>query len=147
MAAHSPAARVILSTQQSKQACGWYSLSWPVRIDKEGFLQYHCEMPLVRTIANDFMQPNGQNVIIAIQIYSGYNQEDSIIMNKGSIQLGLFDGVHLTLEKSELEKNEQFGNPDISLTSDIKPYASYEKIHNGLPRRGTVLHKNDVKDL
>lgn len=65
-------------------------------------------------------------------------------MNKGSIQLGLFDGVHLTFEKSELEKNEQFGNPDISLTSDIKPYASYEKIHNGLPKRGTIIHKNDV---
>lgn len=68
---HSPAARVILSTQQSKQACGWYSLAWPFRVDKESFLQYHCEMPIVRTIANDNIQPNGVNCIIAIQIYSG----------------------------------------------------------------------------
>jgi DNA-directed RNA polymerase beta subunit len=68
---HSPAARVILSTQQAKQACGWYSLAWPFRIDKEGFLQYHCEMPIVRTIANEYIQPNGVNVIIAVQIFSG----------------------------------------------------------------------------
>ena len=141
---HAPAGRVILSTQQTKQACGWYSLAWPFRIDREGFLQYHCEMPLVRTLGNDYLQPNGQNCIIAIQIYSGYNQEDSIIINKGSVQRGLFDGVHFTFEKSELEKNEQFGNPDISLTSGIKPYASYEKIRDGFPTKGTIVYKNDV---
>jgi DNA-directed RNA polymerase beta subunit len=141
---HSPAARVILSTQQVKQACGWYSLSWPFRIDKEAFMQYHCEMPIVRTIANDFIQPNGINCIIAIQIYSGYNQEDSIILNKSAVQRGMFDGVHFTYEKSELEKNEQFGNPDISLTSDIKPYASYEKIYDGFPKKGTIIYKNDI---
>jgi DNA-directed RNA polymerase beta subunit len=141
---HAPAARVILSTQQAKQSCGWYSLAWPFRVDKEGFLQYHCEMPLVRTIGNEYIQPNGQNCIIAIQIYSGYNQEDSIILNKSAVQRGLFDGVHFTYEKSELEKNEQFGNPDISLTSDIKPYASYEKIYDGFPKKGTIIRKNDI---
>lgn len=141
---HSPAARVVLSTQQAKQSCGWYSLAWPFRVDKEAFLQYHCEMPIVRTIANDNIQPNGVNVIMAIAIYSGYNQEDSIILNKGAIQRGLFDGVHFTFEKSELEKNEHFGNPDISLTADIKPYASYEKIYDGFPKKGTIIRKNDV---
>ena len=141
---HAPAARVILSTQQAKQACGWYSLAWPFRIDKEGFLQYHCEMPLVRTIGNEYIQPNGQNRIIAIQIYSGYNQEDSIILNKSAVQRGLFDGVHFTFEKSELEKNEQFGNPDVSLTSDIKPFASYEKIYDGFPKKGTIIRENDI---
>ena len=141
---HSPAARVIISTQQTKQACGWYSLAWPFRIDKEGFLQYHCEMPIVKTIGAEYIQPNGVNCIIAVQIYSGYNQEDSIILNKSAIQRGLFDGVHFTFEKSELEKNEQFGNPDISLTSDIKPYASYEKIYDGFPKKGTIIRKNDI---
>lgn len=141
---HAPAARVILSTQQSKQSCGWYSLAWPYRIDKEGFLQMHCEMPLVRTISNDYIQPNGQNCIIAIQIYSGYNQEDSIIMNKASVQRGMFDGVHFTFEQTELEKNEQFGNPDISLTAGIKPYVSYEKLENGFPKKGTIIQKNDA---
>lgn len=141
---HAAAARVILSTQQAKQACGWFSLSWPFRIDKEAFLQYHCEIPLIGTMSNRYMQPNGQNCIIAVQIYSGYNQEDSIILNEAAVQRGLFDGVHFTFEKSELEKNEQFGNPDIAQTSDIKPYASYEKIYDGFPKKGTIIRKNDV---
>ncbi len=68
---HNPAARVVLSTQQVKQACGWFSLAWPFRIDKESFLQFHCELPVVNTIANKFIQPNGNNVIMAIMCYSG----------------------------------------------------------------------------
>jgi DNA-directed RNA polymerase beta subunit len=141
---HAPTARVILSTQQAKQACGWFSLAWPFRIDKKAFLQFHNELPLVRTMANEFIQPSGINVTMAIQIYSGYNQEDSIMINKGAITRGMFDGVHFTMVKCELEKNEQFGNPDISLTDDIKPYASFEKIFDGFPKKWTVLNKNDV---
>jgi DNA-directed RNA polymerase II subunit RPB2 len=68
----------------------------------------------------------------------------STIFNKKAVERGLFDGVHLTFVKSELEKGEQFGNPDISLTSDIMTYASYEKIIDGFPKKGTMLHKNDV---
>jgi DNA-directed RNA polymerase beta subunit len=143
-ATHSLASRTILAAIQCKQACGWYSLSWPYRIDREGYLQFHCEVPLVRTLTSDFIQPSGQNCIMAIQIYSGYNQEDSIIFNKAAVQRGLFDGAHFTFEKTELEKGEQFGNPDISLTSDIKQYASYEKIYDGFPKKGTIICKNDV---
>lgn len=141
---HAPVGRVVLACAQSKQACGWFSLAWPFRIDKESFLQHACELPIVKTIATENIQPNGVNCIIAVAIYSGYNQEDSVIINKGAVQRGLFDGVHFTFEKSELDKNEHFGNPDISITSDIKAYASYEKIFDGFPKRGTVLYKNDV---
>jgi DNA-directed RNA polymerase II subunit RPB2 len=144
LATHSPTARTILATAQAKQSCGWFSLAWPFRIDKESFLQYHCEMPLVRTLGNDHAQPNGVNIVLAIAVYNGYNQEDSLILNKGAIQRGLFDGVHFTFERTELEKNEFFGNPDVTTTSDIKPYASYEKIYDGFPKKGTILKKNDV---
>jgi len=141
---HSPGIRVVYSTRQLIQTCSWYSLSWPFRIDKEGFLQYHCELPLLKTVCNDYMHPSGQNCIVAILMYSGYNQEDSIIMNKGAIQRGLFDNAHLTFMKSELEKNEYFGNPDITSTSDIKSNVSYEKIVNGFPAVNTIMEKNDV---
>lgn len=141
---HSPPTKIIHSTNQSKQACGWYSLSWPFRSDKERFLQYRCEIPIVKTISNDYIQPNGMNCIVAIQMYSGYNQEDSIIMNKSAIQRGLFDGLQFTVIKCVLEKNEFFGNPDVSLTDNIKPYASYEKIHKGFPLKGTIINKNDI---
>jgi DNA-directed RNA polymerase beta subunit len=143
--AHNPTSRAVLSTQQVKQACGWFSLGWPYRIDKEAFLQYHCEVPLVQTFANKFIRPNGQNIVMAVQIYAGFNQEDSVMINESSVQRGMFDGIHFTFIKSELEKNDDhFGNPDIDLTADIKPYASYEKIFDGFPKKGTLIQKNDV---
>jgi DNA-directed RNA polymerase II subunit RPB2 len=141
---HSTPARAVTSSTQSKQAIGWYSLAWPYRLDKDAYMQYNCEMPMVQTVSNLLARPAGINCIVAVQLYGSYNQEDSIIMNRSAIQRGLFNCVSLSYEKAELEKNEQFVNPDIMLTADIKQYASYEKIHNGFPRKGTVLVKNDI---
>lgn len=35
--------------------------------------------------------PYGQNVMVAILVYGGFNQEDSVLMNQGSLKRGLFD--------------------------------------------------------
>ena len=37
--------------------------------------------------------PFGHNAIVAIACYGGYNQEDSIIMNKSAVKRGLFRGL------------------------------------------------------
>lgn len=68
---HSPASRITMFTNQKKQTCGWFTLNWPYRIDKNVFLQYYCEMPLVKVFSDSITYPNGQNIIIAYQMYSG----------------------------------------------------------------------------
>ena len=144
MGTHSPASRVIKGVHQSKQCCGWFSNNWPYRIDKNAYHQYNIEIPLVRTLTNNYIRPNGLNCIVAVQCYTGYNMEDSVIINKAAVQRGMFDLVHMTFEKSELDKNESFMTPDVQLTSDIKPYANYGKLYDGFPKRGTTIVKNDV---
>lgn len=144
MGTHSPASRVIKGVHQSKQCCGWFSNNWPYRIDKNAYHQYNIEMPLVRTLTNNYIRPNGLNCIIAVQCYTGYNMEDSVIINKAAVERGMFDLIHMTFEKSELDKNEIFCTPDVQLTSDIKPYANYGKLYDGFPQRGTTIVKNDV---
>lgn len=144
LAAHSPCSRGILAVNQFKQSCGIYSLAWPFRIDKEGFIQYHVEMPLVRTVANSFLFPNGKNIMIAVMCYSGFNQDDSSSWNGGSFDRGMFDGMHLTFEYSELDKGEMFIKPDPMRTAEMKQHANYEKLVNGYIPRGTVVVKDDV---
>ncbi len=68
---HSPASRITMFTNQKKQTCGWFALNWPFRVDKHTFLQYYCDMPLVKVFSDNITYPNGQNIIIGYQIYTG----------------------------------------------------------------------------
>jgi len=141
---HNPPARITFQTNQVKQTCGWYTLSWPHRIDKNTFLQYYCEMPLVRTIANNYVYPNGLNAVVAIACFGGYNQEDSISINKAACDRGIYEGIHFNFIKSELENGERFGAPDEAHTIDIKKHANYGLLEEGFVRRGTIVKRDDV---
>jgi DNA-directed RNA polymerase beta subunit len=124
---HNQTPRVTYQTSQVKQTCGHFAMNWPFRMDKETFLQYVNEMPLIRTAANKYIFPNGNNVMVAITIYTGFNQEDSIIVNKAAIERGLFDGSKFTFYKTEFEQKEEKGNPDAGKTEGLKS-ANYEKL-------------------
>lgn len=140
---HNQAPRVTYQTGQAKQTCGYYALNWPYRMDKETFLQYVNEMPLVRTMANKYLFPNGNNVMVAIACYTGFNQEDSLIINKAAIDRGLFDGSKFTYYKTDFEQKEELGNPDASKTDGLKS-ANYEKLVNGIVQPGTHIEADDV---
>lgn len=147
---HNQAPRVTFQTSQAKQTCGYYVGNWPFRIDKETFLQYISEMPLIRTVANKYIHPNGNNCMVAMMCYTGYNQEDSIIMNKAAIERGLFDGSKFTFYKAELEQKEKLGNPDGTKTEGIKS-AYYNKVVNdekdplyGIVKPGTIITEDVV---
>jgi len=67
--------RVTFQCNQGKSTCGYFALNYPYRIDKDVFLQYQCELPLVKTIAAKYVFPNGCNAIVAILCQTGYNQQ------------------------------------------------------------------------
>ena len=141
---HNPPVRTAFQTNQVKQTCGWYALNWPYRVDKHAFLQYYCEMPLIKTIANKYVYPNGSNAIVAIASYGGSNQEDSLLLTKSCSDRGEYKGQHSNFIKTELDSHEKFGNPDEAHTMDIKKHADYSKIHDGFVKPGTHLKKGDI---
>ena len=140
---HNQTPRITFQTSQCKQTCGVFTLNWPYRCDKDTFLQYICETPLVKTVASKYIFPNGNNVIVAIACYSGFNQEDSLVVSQGAIDRGLFNGSKFTFYKDELDQKEEFANPDITTTSEIKS-GSYSKLKNGIIKVGTVINKGDA---
>ena len=141
---HNQAARVVFQTNQVKQTCGWPCLNWPDRSYKEMYLQIYNETPLIKTITNKYMSPTGSNAIVAIMIYGGYNQEDSLIINQGAIDRGLFTTYHFSFDKTDLEKNEEFAKPNPLDTMDIKAYSNYDKLVNGIIPIGTYIENGDI---
>lgn len=140
---HNQTPRITFQTSQCKQTCGVFALNWPYRCDKDTFLQYICETPLVKTVASKYIFPNGCNTIVALACYSGYNQEDSLVISQGAVDRGLFNGCKFTYYKEELEQREEFGNPDAATTSDIKA-GSYSKLTNGIIKENTKINKGDA---
>lgn len=141
---HTQPARVTYETNQGRAAGGWYCSAAPFRVDKNRFFQHYCETPLVRTIAYQWLAPNGLNAVVAYMISGGYNQEDSAIVSSAFVDRGGFGGAFYRYEKAELEKGEHFGNPDITTTKNLKPNASYEKLVDGFVPPGTIVSKGDV---
>lgn len=71
------------------------------------------------------------------------NQEDSVIVNQGAIDRGLFDGSKFTFYKTEIEQKEELGNPDATKTDNLKS-ANYSKLKNGVVEFGEHIQENDV---
>jgi DNA-directed RNA polymerase beta subunit len=71
---HNQLPRITFQTSQCQQTCGVFALNWPYRCDKDTFLQYVCETPLIKTVATKYIFPNGCNTIVAIACYSGYER-------------------------------------------------------------------------
>nr|QQV29652.1 DNA-directed RNA polymerase subunit beta [Kaumoebavirus] len=141
---HNQAPRVAFETNQGKQTYGYYALNWPYRIDKNAYMQYCNEVPILRTLTAKYTSPNGCNLIVAVVVSDGNTQEDSGQVNKTATDNGLFAGCHFNFVKTELEKGEEFTAPDFTKTTNIKTFANYSKLDGSLVRAGTVLYENDV---
>ena len=135
-----------------KQAMGMYVTNFTRRMDKTAYVLTYPMRPLVDTrvmnIINVNKIPSGENVIVAIATYSGYNQEDSIIFNKGSLDRGLFSATVYKTEKDEDKKiygdEEVRCRPDKSRTKNIK-FANYDKLDSkGLIPENTKVENKDV---
>ncbi len=82
--------------------------------------------------------------MIAIMITDGYNQEDSVIFNRSSVERAIMYLTHYTYNYTELEKNEVLGHPDEG-TLEVKNNVSYEKLdQRGIIKKGSIVKKGDV---
>ena len=84
--------RLTQGSKNQKQGVGFYAANFFARIDMDVNLLNYAQKPIVTTITNEILDmdkhPCGQNVVVAIMSYKGYNMEDAIVVNKGSIDRG-----------------------------------------------------------
>ena len=149
---HNQSPRNTYQCAMGKQAMGMFASNYKVRMDKTAYVQTYTCRPLVDTrimnIINLNKIPSGCMVIVAIATYSGFNQEDSIIFNKDSIDRGLFSATIYHTEKDEDKKiqgdEEIRCRPDRSKTKGMK-FANYDKLNeNGVIPENTLIENRDV---
>tara|TARA_B100000035_G_scaffold315449_1_gene336342 strand:- start:1259 stop:4816 length:3558 start_codon:yes stop_codon:yes gene_type:complete len=135
-----------------KQAIGMYLTNFNNRMDKTAYVLSYPMRPLVDTRIMNIIQlnniPSGEQVIVAIASHTGYNQEDSILFNKGSIDRGLFLATIYHTEKDEDKKingNEEIRcKPDVNKTKNMK-FANYDKINSyGVVNENTLINDRDI---
>ncbi|XP_010937061.1 DNA-directed RNA polymerases IV and V subunit 2 [Elaeis guineensis] len=121
---HNFARRVLYQAEKhSQQAIGFSTTNPNIRVDTLSHQLYYPQKPLFRTVIADCLgravhslgrkdsmpRPeyfNGQNAIVAVNVHQGYNQEDSLVMNRASLERGMFRTEHFRSYKAEVENKE-----------------------------------------
>ena len=152
---HNQAPRNVFSGQQAKQSVGVYSTAFNHRMDTMSYVLHYPQRPLVTTRMSRYMHrdtmANGENLIVAIATYTGYNQEDSIILNANSVQRGMFNtSYYKTLvAKEDVSANgmidKRFENPNELRKAGVevaRKRADWETLDpSGLPRKEAYLEE------
>jgi len=155
-APHNQSPRNQLSCSQSKQGVSIYATNWRNRFDNTAHVLCYGEMPLTRTIYNNYLGEGkmayGMNCILAIACWSGYNQEDGIVMNYDAVKRGMFRSMAFRSYQAYEEDDEKagtkvrFANPaQIAVWKDLKPGLDYSKLdERGIIREGEYVDENTV---
>jgi DNA-directed RNA polymerase II subunit RPB2 len=149
---HNQAPRNTYQCAMGKQAMGIYATNYDKRMDKTAYVLNYPSRPLVDTRIMNFIKlnelPSGCQIHVAIMTHTGYNQEDSVLINKGSIDRGLFMATIYHTEKDEdknIIRDEIIRcKPDPSKTKGIK-FGNYDKLNSdGFMPENTLVENRDV---
>jgi len=132
--------RDFFSCQQLKQAASWYNTAFNKRYDTLATWLNYAQQPLSQTWTYRHVNGGngcigyGENPIVALGIYSGYNQEDSIILNETSLKRGMFNTTYY--------HSYDFSEEMINFTEQT--HTDFANVSTNAKYRETVIRKQDV---
>jgi DNA-directed RNA polymerase II subunit RPB2 len=155
---NNPATRNSFSCGQSKQSVSMYHTNHQVRMDKTAVVLASGQTPLVKSRYLEYINhegnPYGENAIVAIMIYTGYNVEDAMLVNEGALQRGLLQTTYYSTYETHEEKSvvgdEKVENVFTNIENDgsvvrTKPGYDYSKLDKyGIIREGTPVDEKTV---
>jgi len=150
---HNQSPRNTYQSAMGKQAMGMYVTNYQIRMDTLGYVMFYPQKPLVTTRAMEYLHfrelPAGCNAAVAIMCYTGYNQEDSVLMNQSAIDRGLFRSLYYRSFKDEEKKQgtlsrEEFERPNRDTCLGMR-HGTYDKLDDdGLICPGTRVSGDDI---
>jgi len=143
-------ARLLIGSKNQKQAIGFYAANFPARMDMDVNLLHTPQVPMVQSIMHKISDyenhPAGQNLVVAIMSYEGYNMEDAVIINKGSIERGLARSTYYRPSIAEELRYSGGLVDEVSIPDkDVKGYKS-EKDYRLLGKDGIIHPEAKVKE-
>ena len=151
---HNQSPRVTYCSAMVKQALGIFHTNYMSRYDTAAHVMTYPQRQLVQSRFTDLVKTNsmpyGSNVVVAFAVFTGYNQEDSLILNKSSVERGMFhsevyktvyDALDATSPGSvgyETYGSDHLMDSQKTIVGDIKLDS------NGLPIKDSFVHTNDV---
>ncbi|HIH31705.1 TPA: DNA-directed RNA polymerase subunit B [Candidatus Woesearchaeota archaeon] len=142
--------RLSQGSKNQKQAVGFYAANFFQRIDMDVNILHYPQNPVVKTLMHDvsdyYQHPSGQNVVIAIMPYDGYNMEDAVVINKGSVDRGLGRSTYFRPVVSEELRYPGGLMDEISIPDkDVKGFRT-EKDYRFLEEDGIVSAESKVQE-
>lgn len=169
---HDHAKRGLFQSQKhSQQAIGYSCTNPDIRVDTLSHQLFYPQRPLFKTVLSDCLEKPGQSVgpsqkgmisrpeffngqcaIVAVNVHLGYNQEDSLVMNKASLDRGMFRTEHIRSYKAEVENKEHKNVEKKINTDDVVNFGKIQsKIgrvdsldDDGFPFIGANLQSGDI---
>ena len=142
------------NSAMGKQAVGVFATNFNQRFDTMSHVLHYPQRPLVQTQLSKALHGDemgaGANCIVAIMTYSGFNQEDSVMVNKAALDRGLFCSTYYKTFRENCAKNhstgeeEFFCKPDPNTVMNMKPY-NYDKLGpDGMIPKDTYVDQGDI---
>ncbi len=144
------AQKVNTGSKNQKQALGFYAANYPVRMDMDVNLLHSSQRPVVQSVMHSVFDydkhPSGQNIVVAVLCYKGYNMEDSIVINKGSVERGFGRGSYYRPVIAEELRYSGGLVDEISIPKkDVKGYKS-ERDYRYLENDGIIYPEAQVAE-
>jgi DNA-directed RNA polymerase II subunit RPB2 len=150
---HSQYPRNAFSCQQTKQAVGVYSSAYNTRFETFAHILYYPQRPIVTTRYKKYTDvdklPYGINAVVAIASYTGFNQEDAVMLNQSSVDRGMCCSLYLRSygEEEEMTKGQKvyFGNPLLEKNTQKLKIGKYDNLDdNGFAKENTYVTSDDI---
>jgi hypothetical protein len=147
---HNQGPRNMYQYSQAKQAVGLYASNYRDRLDIS-YILYNPQRPIVTTIMMKYLNTDklagGENSVVAIACYTGFNQEDSVIMNQSAIDRGFMRSTSVKKYATTIGKNQSTSQDDVFIKPDPSKvtgmrHASYDKLSDkgNVPEETTVVN-------
>ncbi|MBU0760359.1 MAG: DNA-directed RNA polymerase subunit B'' [Nanoarchaeota archaeon] len=143
---HNPGSKLLRGSKTLTQGLGIYAANYLVRIDTNVSILHYPQKPLVRSFIYDTLDiyPSGQNIVVAIMPFEGYNIEDAIVLNRASVDRGMGRSTYFRpYSATELQYAGGLADEIIIPDKDVSSYRT-EKVYQFLEDDGIAYPEADM---